>query len=120
LPPEAKLINNKNYHWYLSLSLHCNSQDIPVTVNGWIEKIQGIPLPRRQQSEREKAIFYAQKGIWYDALNILGELRRQNSENPSVAADWEKLLSDVGLKNQAEKSIVKCCTLGSIPNVQKP
>ncbi|MDJ0736014.1 MAG: DUF928 domain-containing protein [Nostocaceae cyanobacterium] len=110
LPPEIKIKSSKNYHWYLSVNVNCSSRNIPIIVNGWIEKVQEIALPIGQQSKREQALFYAQKGIWYDALTILGKLRRQK-ENSSVAVDWEKLLSDVGLENQAKKSIVKCCTL---------
>lgn len=111
LPSQLKLHSNKNYHWYFYLLIRCGSQDIPLTVNGWIEKVKEVTLPLALPSEREQIIFYAQNGIWYDALTLLGQLRTQNSENAGFAADWEKLLADVGLGNISKQPIIPCCTL---------
>ncbi|MBE9209723.1 DUF928 domain-containing protein [Nostoc sp. LEGE 06077] len=108
LPSTVKLETDKNYHWYLSLNINCNGEDESINVNGWIQRVkfQHTALVNRQQ-----VILYAQKGIWYDALTQLAQLRRRNPKSKTLVTDWHKLLKDVGLKEIANKPLVPCCTL---------
>jgi Domain of Unknown Function (DUF928) len=113
LPSTVKLEPDKNYHWYLSLNMNCNGENESVNVNGWIQQVKfnNNLLVQQQSAERDRVIFYAQKGIWYDALTLLAQLRRRHPETKVLVTDWQKLLRDVGLEEFANKPIAPCCTL---------
>ena len=58
---------------------------------------------------RERAIVYAENGLWYDALTSLAELYGQNPENQRYSRDWVQLLKQVGLDEVVAQLIVDCC-----------
>lgn len=117
LPPTVKLEPDKNYHWYLSLDMNCNGENQSVDVNGWImrAKLNNNLTLQQQSSEREQVIFYAQNGIWYNALTQLAQLRRRHPQAENYLTDWQKLLKDVDLEEFANKPIAPCCTLSPSP-----
>ncbi|MEC4812009.1 MAG: DUF928 domain-containing protein [Scytonema sp. PMC 1069.18] len=113
LPSTVKLELGKNYHWYLSLNINCNGENESVNVNGWIQRVKfnNTFLAQPQLAERDRVILYAQKGIWYDALTLLAQLRRHHPNTKILVSDWQKLLKDVGLEEFANKPTAPCCTL---------
>jgi Domain of Unknown Function (DUF928) len=44
----------------------------------------------------EQAAIYAANGIWYQAIDILAQLRKSDPNNQKLAADWENLLRSAG------------------------
>ncbi len=56
-------------------------------------------------SELEKAKIYSQHNMWYDALTIIGNLRRQAPENPEYKQEWEQILQKIKLAELADKPI---------------
>ena len=42
-------------------------------------------------------MLYAKQGFWYDALNTLVELQRNQPNNPAVATTWAELMKSVRL-----------------------
>ncbi len=115
LPATVKLEPNRQYHWYLSLNINCSVENESTNVNGWIQRIKFSNNLSTQQRlvTRNQVILYAQKGIWYDALNLLAQLRRSRPEAQILINDWQKLLGDVGLENFSVKAITSCCNLES-------
>jgi hypothetical protein len=106
----ASLEVDKTYRWYLKL--HCNQEaaTVPVYVDG---NIQRINLDSRvmQQLEattdpRQKIIIYAKEGIWFDALNMLAQIRLSNYNDVSVQKDWQSLLQSINLDNIATAPLV--------------
>ncbi|MGQ4649536.1 DUF928 domain-containing protein [Lyngbya aestuarii] len=113
LPSTVKLERTRNYHWYVSIPVNCNSRYVSVDINGWIEREEletAIPISLEPLS-RKKVIIYAKNGFWNDALTLLAQLRANDPENETLAADWAKLLGDVELGHLGQKNIVPCCTL---------
>lgn len=110
LSSSLKLERNRRYHWYLLISVRCPSKEVAIGINGWIwlgsERL--LPILSVKQSEREKVIFYAQYGIWTDALTMLARLKIKNS---AFNTDWSNLLQDVNLQSLAQEKIVPCCSL---------
>ena len=109
LPPNVKLESNKNYHWYLSVTINCDFHNVSVNVNGWIQRVKKIVMPLESAADRELVMLLAQNGIWYDALTLLAQLHTNNPTNPTFTADWETLLEFVNLKTLAQKKIIPCC-----------
>ena len=56
---------------------------------------------------RQKAVIYAENGIWQDALGTLAAARRANPNDTDLAADWESLLDSVTLGEIAKEPIVE-------------
>ncbi len=116
LPANAPDIEvNKIYEWNLYFS--CNPQNkldiervygavqrvkLPSTVKEDLEKIKG----------RERIIFYANQGLWYEMLTELIALRSQNPQDPQLAKDWQELLNqspEIELDKIINEPVVDCC-----------
>lgn len=124
--PGAPMAVGDTYDWALSIFDSCNSSDGPSEryVTGTIQR-QSPSLTLEQQlnqatTQRDQAAAYAQHGIWYDALNHLGEAYRTDPDNPQLASDWTSLLmaldlnlTDYGISFDATalstKPLLECC-----------
>ena len=114
LPSTASLEVDKTYHWYLKVRCNQETASIPVYVEGDIKRIN-LDEHVMQQLEaaiqpRQKIIIYAEKGIWFDALNMLAQIRISNSNDASIEKDWQSLLQSINLDNIATMPLIKLPT----------
>ncbi|MCC5624910.1 DUF928 domain-containing protein [Nostoc sp. CHAB 5715] len=122
LPPKPSVIGislpenvtslevGKTYRWYLKVRCQQQTASVPVYVEG---DIQRINLNTRVMQElaaatdpQQKIVIYAKEGIWFNALNMLAQLRLANRRDPSVEEDWQSLLGSVSLSNIATAPLV--------------
>ena len=86
------------------MSVECNAEKLtenPV-ISGWVERValdEALPETAAQQ-----AIFYAEQGIWQDALSTLATLRYHHPSNPAVTTDWQELMEAAGLERFSEQT----------------
>ncbi|MEH2409109.1 DUF928 domain-containing protein [Nostoc sp.] len=106
----ASLEVDQTYRWYLKVHCKQESASIALYVEGDIKRIN---LDSRviQQLEavtdpRQKIIIYAKEGIWFDALNMLAQIRISHSNDASVQEDWQSLLQSINLDNLAKTPII--------------
>ncbi|GAB4535410.1 MAG: DUF928 domain-containing protein [Pleurocapsa sp.] len=102
------LENNKIYQWTLSLSCGNNSGAF-VYVQGSIEKVAletNIQTQLATANEPKKAVIYAREGIWYDAIALLAQLRKDNPNDNQVNTMWNELLEQVALKEISSQPIL--------------
>ncbi len=98
---------NQNYQW--AVILICNNKPHPndPVVAAWIKRIDESQIGRDGfppiATELEKAAWYAQQGIWYDALDILVEER---SSLPNWNDIWFKYLQSGGLDEIADLPVI--------------
>ncbi|MEH1963802.1 MAG: DUF928 domain-containing protein [Nostoc sp.] len=116
LPSTASLKVDQTYRWYLKVHCKQEAASIPVYVEGDIKRIN-LDSRVMQQLEaatnpRQKIIIYAEKGIWFDALNMLALIRITHSNNAFIQEDWQTLLHSINLDNLAKAPIV------NLPNRQ--
>lgn len=120
LPSTEEGLNlNEEYTW--SLIATCQDTQTSFLVKGSITRVErtaelgaalqeaviaGDPIA----TQRNQGEAYAQNGIWYDALTILGDLRRAAPENELFKQDWVDLLGSVELDDVTQKPIVRCCS----------
>jgi hypothetical protein len=110
LPP---LQVGKDYHW--SFALICAAQDSAdnsglVFTEGWIQRVEAdAQLQERlaNTSEPDRALVYAEAGIWQDAIASLASQRRAQPTNPLFATRWNTLLTSVGLTNVASQPLMQ-------------
>ncbi|MGB3296392.1 MAG: DUF928 domain-containing protein [Phormidesmis sp.] len=83
------------YHWFFNV--YCQSPP-PTFVEGWIQR-EALPAATMaqldQMSLREQADFYADNGLWNDAVTAAAALKQSDAED----AGWTDLLQIVGLGN---------------------
>ncbi|MEH1816817.1 MAG: DUF928 domain-containing protein [Nostoc sp.] len=114
LPSTASLKVDKTYRWYLKVRCSQETASIPVYVEGDIKKInldsRVIQQIEAANEPRQKIIIYAEKGIWFDALNLLAEIHISNYKDASVEEDWQSLLQSINLDNIATMPLIKLPT----------
>jgi hypothetical protein len=92
------------YRW--ELRIQC---DPVLFVNGWIERVADPTGNRARQtlSLVQRAQLYAANGIWYDALTVLGQARRQKLQDADLKELWRGLLAEVELQDFATQPIAE-------------
>ncbi|MFN6527157.1 DUF928 domain-containing protein [Nostoc sp. ChiSLP03a] len=111
LPSTASLEVDKTYRWYFKVRCNKETASIPVYVEGGIKRINLDERVMQQlqaaNEPRQKIIIYAEKGIWFDALNMLAQLRISNYNDVSLEKDWQSLLQSINLDNIAIMPLIK-------------
>jgi Domain of Unknown Function (DUF928) len=103
LPPNVALQENQTYHWYFKVS--CAQQqkaNVPIYVEGGIQRIKLNPSISQQleaATPQQKAVIYADNGIWFDSIDTLVQLHRSNPNDISVKVDWQSLLLSADLES---------------------
>ncbi len=117
LPPiAAPLQVNHTYRWGFSVQCDASDPTASIFVRGSIRR---VALPKEIESQLvdksaiDRAILYANQGIWFDALTTLGQAicPTKTSEDPAVMEAWATLLKQGNLADVVKAPIVPCCTL---------
>lgn len=109
LPYDAPALQvGKNYKW--SLVTICGQALEPDNpqVTGWIHRVTpDASLSALNSSDSlESVIRLAKKGVWYDTLSILAQLRQERPNDSNLAQHWHELLTSVGLGAIATEPVV--------------
>lgn len=103
LPANVSLQENQTYHWYFKVSCAQEKKaNVPIYVEGGIQRVKLNPSISQQletATPQQKAVIYADNGIWFDSVNTLVQLHRSNPHDISVKAYWQSLLSSAGLES---------------------
>ncbi|NEP16697.1 MAG: DUF928 domain-containing protein [Leptolyngbya sp. SIO4C1] len=96
LPETAQpLTLAQTYRW--SLSVYCDAAQLeadPYLVSGTIQRVASdVDQTLAEATPHQRAVAYAEAGLWYDALATLGALYQQTPDDAAIAADWASLLS---------------------------
>lgn len=98
----------KTYRWIASITCDTEIPDVPLRVEGYIQRAAQPETLTPPTDPFQQAAAYASKGIWYDALAVLGKQYRQD-RSPAIAAAWLKLLQQVNLDQLPNTPIGSCC-----------
>lgn len=105
LPETAPALEiGRMYRW--NFQTRCGGE--VVFVEGWIQRTAldaELTAEIDRASPLDRAALYAENGIWYDALTLLGNLRREDPDNLDVLNAWMELLEVLEL-GEAEEEIV--------------
>jgi Domain of Unknown Function (DUF928) len=112
IPPDTTpLENGKWYEASLIVNIRCSSRTrLDNYLTAWVLR-EELSAPLKEQLNKQttplqQAIFYAENGLWYDALAKIAELKQQNLDD----GGWQSLLDSAALGGIADKQIVSCCT----------
>jgi Domain of Unknown Function (DUF928) len=116
LPPtEANRLKvDQLYRW--EIQIICNPDDPSgnMIVQGWVQRVDKKGSFANLGSNSTPAD-YAKTGVWYEALAGAAKRRQDEKNSPAAIADWEKLLSSVGLNEVAKAPLVDCCKVENNP-----
>lgn len=105
LPETVSLQVGQQYRWQFSLSCIVNDQEVANYVEVKIKRTELNPTVKTKIEQAkeplEKAKLYASQQIWQDTLMIMAQLRDSNQ------AEWNQLLTSVGLGNLAAVPFVE-------------
>lgn len=91
-PGTPPLEDNKKYNWSLIL---CGTER-----GGWIERVSLSSVQKSELEELNNPLqqlnFYAQQGLWFEAIATLADLRATSPNDPSIQNQWIQLLKSVG------------------------
>ncbi|EKQ69070.1 protein of unknown function DUF928 [Leptolyngbyaceae cyanobacterium JSC-12] len=95
------------YNWFFTVRGKCFGNPV-VFVEGWIARTSldaAIHDRLQQASPSQQAALFAEKGIWYDALNLLATLRQSDPQDTTAIANWTALLKESGMEPLATQAI---------------
>jgi len=111
LPETVKpLQENKNYRWYFNIYCEVQKPIPSLRVEGVVRRVKlskDITQKINAAKPRKQAELYASEGIWFNAINTLAELRKQQPKNKELVEDWKSLIESIGIKDVAEKPLVE-------------
>lgn len=105
----AALAVDKQYRWFLTVECDQQNPSPPIYVEGVIQRVQLKPeITQKLQtiSPLEKFDIYAANGIWFDAAEILFQLRQKNPQNTAIENKWQNLLTSISLDDIVTKPVV--------------
>lgn len=111
LPNDApELEVGKNYKW--SLVVMCNNQVLPDSpgAEGEVKRVEldsNVSTQLEPGQSMKNAALLGQSGIWYDTVATLAELKKANPSDTTITAEWESLLTAVGLEEVATKPLAQ-------------
>lgn len=95
------LATGNRYRWTMRIEVACpNNEFQALTVNGWINRVETpteIADNVAKASLEEKAILYAQAGLWHDALTMLMDLHQAYPEDLNVTSALNSFLAQIEL-----------------------
>jgi hypothetical protein len=110
LPKTAPALKaGETYYWYFS------SFEYELYRFGELQRIALSPKVEKQLANltpQERIIALANKGLWYETVTELAELRRTHPEDAELEAAWVELLADpdVALDKIVSEPVLDCCT----------
>lgn len=98
----------KKYQW--SAVLVCGKKPGPndPAVASWVSRVeptQAMPSGLHKENALAQAIWYGERGLWYDTLTALVQAKRVQPESQVMSDIWTNFLASVGLGNISSEPI---------------
>jgi hypothetical protein len=98
----------KNYQW--AVVLVCGERPSPndPAIASWVSRVASPRLHNTKQYQKtglEQAVWYSDRGIWYDALTVLAQAKRSQPYNNTLVDMWANFLKSAGLGAIATESL---------------
>jgi Domain of Unknown Function (DUF928) len=96
----APLVANRQYRWFFKVN--CDTE-VPIYTEGGIKRVEldaALSSQLAAASPQDKAKIYESQGIWYDAIDILAGMHRENPTDAAVTAEWKALLKAIEIPSE--------------------
>jgi hypothetical protein len=112
--PAVALAENQRYRWEVAFYCDPAMPDQPFVIEGQIQRVAPIALP---PDRLEQAQVLADRGIWFDALTVLGCARRSEND-PNLTLAWNELLQSAAITGSDQ--INNCCQFPPVTDSVQP
>jgi len=109
-----ELVPGKEYRWSVTLICNAERRSNDTFAQSWIKRVPRPPALEQQlgtaTTERDRALAYAEAGLWYDAIDTLIAAQTSYSTNSSIREDFLALLEQAGVPGipmQAQQRLAK-------------
>jgi hypothetical protein len=109
-----ELVPGKEYRWSVTLICNADRRSNDTFAQSWIKRVPSTPALEQQlataTTERDRALAYAEAGLWYDAIDTLIAAQASYSTNSSIREDFLVLLEQAGVTGipmQAQQRLAK-------------
>ena len=106
LPEDAPPLEvGKNYRWGLAIIPEGKLKPDTPTIEGQIQRValDSTICDRLENANLlETAVIYGEAGIWYETIATLAKLKTAAPNDQNLAANWEYLLTSVGVENLSQ------------------
>jgi hypothetical protein len=93
----------QKYLWQMTIYCDASARKASVTLSGWVERVNTPAVPGDLE---ERVSFYADRGIWQDAMAGLMELKGRSSD-AEWAAEWAALMESAELRDLRQVNVVQ-------------
>ncbi len=118
LPATVALVVGERYRWFIKTQAQMicptpNGSKVKQTnaySEGFVVRLAIDPALSAQlksAAPREQVGLYAEAGLWFEAITMVGEMRLREPGNEGWRSDWESLLESVGLTAQGQVPIAE-------------
>ncbi len=114
-PAAVTLAENQTYRWEVAFYCDAAMPDQPLIISGQIHRVAPIALPA---DRLEQVRVLADRGIWFDALTILGTDRR-TIDDANLTLAWKELLQSAAI-TVGNNQINPCCEFAPASELVKP
>jgi len=104
LPETMALEPGKTYRWYLLVDCPKIEANEPpsFTIDGWIQRVDGQQPPLLTQDSTPQEMldayrFHRENDRWYDAIDLLAQLRAIEPNDDRVREAWDDLMAELDL-----------------------
>lgn len=87
----VKLQVGKNYQWHVALVVDPENRSKDIVASGWIRRVENPEPERAANKSAEEACRLADKGLFYDAVQVLCEIVDEKPED-KTARELRRLL----------------------------
>lgn len=102
LPLDKKaLVPGRDYQWSLAVVCGNSLQPDDPVFKGWVQRVARIPYIEnlnQQKSIIEQITWLADKGFWYDMLDVIIQARLKHPQDRQLTSIWKSILQDSGLE----------------------
>lgn len=98
------------YQYYLFMDINCSSDGLSRKefAQGWVKReaiASGFETQLNRITLRQRGLFYAEQGIWYDAMGSFAKLQYESGTN----TEWKHMLESIGLGQFSRVRVINCC-----------
>lgn len=94
----AGLTVDSQYYWQMAVECDAEKLTENPVVSGWLQRVAATELPPVPASVEATVAFYAEAGLWQNALTVLANARYDYPADRALRETWSDLLNAAGLE----------------------
>lgn len=99
----VRLDPEREYRWSIAVVTDDKVRSRDVVTSGFIRRLATQQAPRAGENATQRLFRFADQGLWYDAIEVIGDEIDRNPNDPQLRRQRMALLEQIGLKELVEQ-----------------